>query len=541
MPAFHLRRSLHPAVRHADSTDGSASREQTQGPKVLGASAIALISLAAVLTLRSLPSVAEYGWSSIAYYLMGAIFFFIPLALVAAELATGWPRAGGLYAWVREAFSDRSGFLAIWFEWIENVVWFPTVLSFVAAAIAYVIEPSLANEKLYLVLVMLTVFWGLTLANFFGMKWTLRLNNPAVIIGTLIPAAILIGLGIYWLAAGKHLAIPFHTSKLAPNLSHVNNMVFFVGVILGYAGIEMAGFHAKETRNPKRDYPRAIILAALLIVGISILATLAIAFVVPQAKLSLVAGILEAFQYFFGALGLGTWATQVMAALVGLGTLALISTWLLGPSKGLYAAERTGDLPPELHYVNKRHVPVALLVCQGILGTMFALLFLFVPSINTSYWMLTALTTQILVLMYIMIFASAIKLRYTQPNTPRAYKIPGGNYGMWIVAGMGIAGSLFSLIMGFIPPSGVKHWPTPIYVAAMFAAIVICSAPPFIIEKIKKPGWVEEHPDEVLLDLDEDKTQAQIASEEASGLAGAREVALAAAANVQTNEKAPVS
>ena len=373
------------------------------------------------------------------------------------------------------------------------------------------------------------------------MKWTLRLNNPAVIIGTLIPAAILIGLGIYWLAAGKHLAIPFHTSKLAPNLSHVNNMVFFVGVILGYAGIEMAGFHAKETRNPKRDYPRAIILAALLIVGISILATLAIAFVVPQAKLSLVAGILEAFQYFFGALGLGTWATQVMAALVGLGTLALISTWLLGPSKGLYAAERTGDLPPELHYVNKRHVPVALLVCQGILGTMFALLFLFVPSINTSYWMLTALTTQILVLMYIMIFASAIKLRYTQPNTPRAYKIPGGNYGMWIVAGMGIAGSLFSLIMGFIPPSGVKHWPTPIYVAAMFAAIVICSAPPFIIEKIKKPGWVEEHPDEVLLDLDEDKTQAQIASEEASGLAGAREVALAAAANVQTNEKAPVS
>jgi glutamate:GABA antiporter len=371
-----------------------------------------------------MPSVAEYGWSSIAYYLLGAIFFFIPLALVAAELATGWPRAGGLYAWVREAFSDRSGFLAIWFEWIENVVWFPTVLSFVAAAIAYVIEPHLANEKVYLVIVMLAVFWGLTLANFFGMKWTLRLNNPAVIIGTLIPAAVLIALGVYWLIAGKHNAIPFHASKLAPSLSSVNNMVFFVGVILGYAGIEMAGFHAKETRNPKRDYPRAIILSAMLIVGISILATLAIAFVVPQAKLSLVSGILQAFEYFFGSLGIGIWATKVMAALVGLGTLALISTWLLGPSKGLYAAERIGDLPPELHYVNKRHVPVALLVAQGILGTMFALLFLFVPSINTSYWMLTALTTQILVMMYIMIFASAIKLRYTQPETPARTRSP---------------------------------------------------------------------------------------------------------------------
>jgi amino acid transporter len=541
MPAERLHRHLHPAVRRAEQADRVEVGGQTQGPRVLGASSIALISLAAVLTLRSLPSVAEYGWSSIAYYLLGALLFFFPLAFVAAELATGWPRAGGLYAWVREAFSDRSGFLAIWFEWIENVVWFPTVLSFVAAAIAYVIEPKLANEKVYLVIVMLAVFWALTLANFFGMKWTLRLNNPAVIIGTLLPAAILMGLGIYWLAAGKHLAVPFHTSKLLPNFSSINNLVFFVGVILGYAGIEMAGFHAKETRNPKRDYPRALILSALLIVGISILATLAIAFVIPTAKLSLVAGILEAFEYFFGALGLGIWATKVMAALVGIGTLALISTWLLGPSKGLYAAERTGDLPPELHYVNKRHVPVALLVAQGVLGTMFALLFLFAPGINTSYWMLTALTTQILVLMYIMIFASAIKLRYTQPDTPRAYKIPGGNWGIWIVGGIGILGSLFSLILGFIPPTGVKHWPTPIYVAAMFVAIIVCSAPPFIIEKIKKPGWIEAHPDTVLLDLDEGKTQAQLAGEDSAHLAAAGGSTALADASLRHDEKAGVS
>jgi putative glutamate/gamma-aminobutyrate antiporter len=491
MPAFHLRRRLHPAAVRAQS------ESSPQGPRVLGGSAIALISLAAVLTLRSLPSVAEYGWSSIAYYALGAVFFFIPLALVAAELATAWPRAGGLYAWVREAFSDRSGVLAIWFEWIENVVWFPTVLSFVAAAIAYVIDPSLATHKLYLVIVMLSVFWALTIANFFGMKSIMRLNNTAVIVGTLIPAAVLIGLGGYWLIAGKHIAIPFHASKLAPNLGSANNLVFFVGVVLGYAGIEMAGFHAKETRNPKRDYPRAILLAAVLIVGISILATLAIAFVVPAAKLSLVSGILQAFAFFFKAIGVGAWATKVMAGLVALGTLALISTWLLGPSKGLYAAERTGDLPPELHYVNKRHVPVALLVTQAILSTLFALLFLFVPSINTSYWMLTALTTQILVMMYILIFAAAIRLRYTQPDVPRAYKIPGGNVGMWIVAGMGIVGSAFALIIGFIPPSGVSHWPTPIYIAAMVGLIVVCSIPPFIVERIKKPSWQITHPDEV--------------------------------------------
>jgi amino acid transporter len=130
-------------------------------------------------------------------------------------------------------------------------------------------------------------------------------------------------------------------------------------------------------------------------------------------------------------------------------------------------------------------------------------MFLLVPSINSSYWMLTALTTQILVMMYILIFAAAIRLRYTQPDTPRAYKIPGGTAGIWIVAGVGIFGSAFSLIIGFVPPSGVSHFATPVYIAVMLGLIVIASAPPFIIEKIKKPGWKIEHPDTVLLDLDD--------------------------------------
>jgi amino acid transporter len=224
---------------------------------------------------------------------------------------------------------------------------------------------------------------------------------------------------------------------------------------------------------------------------------------VPQAQLSLVAGIPQAFAYFFKSLGIGVWATKLMSGLVAIGTLALISTWLMGPSKGLYASERTGDLPPELHYVNKRHVPVAVLVLQGILTTLFALMFLLVPSINSSYWMLTALTTQILVMMYILIFAAAIRLRYTQPDTVRAYKIPGGKPGIWIVAGVGILGSAFSLMIGFVPPSGVSHFPTLIYIAVMLALIAICSVPPFIMEQIKKPGWKIEHPDTVLLDLDD--------------------------------------
>lgn len=211
---------------------------------------------------------------------------------------------------------------------------------------------------------------------------------------------------------------------------------------------------------------------------------------------------MQAFQDFFTRLGLGIWATKVMAALVGLGTLALISTWMIGPSEGVYAAEGSGELPPELHYVNKRHVPVAMLLAQGGLGTLFALLYLFVPGVSTGYWMLTALTIQLTVLMYIMMFAAAIRLRYSEPGTSRPYRIPGGKYlGMWIVGGMGILGSVFGLVLGFFPPSGIAHWSTPIYVLVMAVGIVICSIPPFLADIFKKPSWRIAHPDPVLLDV----------------------------------------
>jgi amino acid transporter len=116
--------------------------------------------------------------------------------------------------------------------------------------------------------------------------------------------------------------------------------------------------------------------------------------------------------------------------------------------------------------------------------------------------MLTALTTQLTVLMYIMMFSAAIRLRYTEPGTSRPYRIPVGEYlGMWVIAGMGTLGSLFGLILGLFPPSGIAHWPTPVYVLVMLLGIAICSVPPFLADIFKKPSWRITHPDPVLLDI----------------------------------------
>ena len=112
----------------------------------MGVRTLALLNVAAVLSIRNLPSQAEYGWSIIFYLTAASICFFLPSALVSAELASGWPENGGVYLWVKEAFGPRWGFVAIAMQWLENLPWFPAVLTFVAEAIAYVIDPALAKN-----------------------------------------------------------------------------------------------------------------------------------------------------------------------------------------------------------------------------------------------------------------------------------------------------------------------------------------------------------------------------------------------------------
>ena len=128
----------------------------------LGVLGLIAIDMAAIVSVRNLPVMADYGWSMLALFLLSILVFLVPISMAAAELGTGWPEDGGIYAWVREAFGGRTGFLAVWCDYAENVPWFPTVLSFMAASLAYVFDPALANDKLYLVTVMLAFFWGTT-------------------------------------------------------------------------------------------------------------------------------------------------------------------------------------------------------------------------------------------------------------------------------------------------------------------------------------------------------------------------------------------
>lgn len=456
--------------------------------KTLGVFALAMINVAAVLSLRNYPSMAVYGWSSIGWYVIGTIAFFIPLTLAGAELATGWPKGGGVYAWVKEAFGEASGFIAVFCEWSNNLVWFPTVLAFIASTFAYAFNPDLASNNAFMFVVMLVAFWGTTAIALLGEKASSRFTSFGVIGGSIIPAILIIALGLLYVVTGKPLALPPFTLSATVPVINLSTLPFIATVVLLFAGMEMAGFHALEVRDPQKDFPKAMTVSAIIIFFLTVIGTLAIAIVVPVDQLNLAAGLMQAFQIFLEAFNLTALMTP-LALLVALGGVALLGSWLIGPALGLGEIAAHGNMPPFFGRLNKRGAPTGVLLLQAAIGTVVSMLYLFIPSISAAYWVLSALTVLLLCIVYLFVFAALIKLRYSQPDTPRAFKIPGGIAGAWIVGGLGFIACVFTFVVSLLPP-GDSGIPVLGYALIMLIGTALLALPPLLFLKLKKPSWI---------------------------------------------------
>ncbi|MCK9631246.1 MAG: APC family permease [Methanoregula sp.] len=469
------------------SPDATATEGSLPSKKVLGLFALAMINVAAVLSIRNFPSMAIYGWSCIGWYILGAILFLIPISLAGAELATGWPEGGGVYAWVKQAFGEKGGFTALFCEWSNNLVWFPTVLSFIASTLAFALTPGLAVNPWYMFSVMMIAFWGTTAIAYFGEEASTRFSNVGVILGSIIPAVLIILLGLWWLGSGSSLVLPPLTLDAMIPTINFSTLPFFATIVLLFAGMEMAGFHALETRNPQKDFPRAMALSALIIVICTVLATLAIAIVIPADQLSLASGVMQAIQYFFAAAGIA-WLVAPMAVLITIGGVVNLGSWLIGPAKGLGIVAEEGNMPPLFDRTNKYGAPVAVLLIQALIGSAISLLYVFLPSVNQAYWILSAMTVELLCIVYILVFAALIRLRYSQPDTPRPFVIPGGMAGVWIVGGLGLFGTTLAFVVGLMPPSFFASNGLA-YILSVLLGTFLLAVPPLVFLKFKKASW----------------------------------------------------
>ncbi len=451
----------------------------------LGLFLLIMLITGSIDSIRNLPTTALFGPSLIFFFVFSAVVFLIPAGLVSAELSSTWTEQGGIYDWVRMAFGEKIAVVAIWLQWINTMAWYPTILSTIAGFLAYLINPALVENKMYMVSVILIVFWGQTILNFRGVHSSARFASLCGILGMIIPMALIIFLGFLWTAQGRPSELHFTMKNIFPNFQHANSWISLTAIMTAFLGMELATVYVRNVVNPQKTFPRALLISVCLILFTMVFGSLAIATVLPTSDIHLVAGVIQAFEAFFAQYHI-LWLMPILTIMLLIGSVGQMTNWIISPAQGLLRAAQHGYFPTFFAKDNARGAPARMLVLQAVLVSLMCFAFLFMPSVNGSYWLLTALSTQLYMIMYLFMFLAALRLRYKFPLERRPFKIPGGNLGMWIVSMLGVIGTIITLIVGFFPPDGIEVGGKLHYEAVFSIGIVVMIAPVVLLYVYKK-------------------------------------------------------
>lgn len=466
---------------------------------------ISLMTAAAVCSLRGLPMMAKEGLSMIFYILFSVVLFLIPASLVSAELGGAFGKqGGGVYTWVKEAFGSRWGFLAIWLQWIQNVVWYPTVLGFAAGAIAYLLcKPELGNNGIFIGCIVLAIYWIAHFLTLAGSTTAGKVTKYGFLLGTVLPGLLIIILGLLYVDQGntvqflqpaadvvaqEKLAGQAPHARLFPHITGLGSVAFLAGIILLFAGVEVHAVHANELENPRSQFPASMLLSSVIVFLIFMLGSLAVAAVLPADEISLTSGLMAAFKSLLTKFHLA-WMTPFIGLLVAFGAAGGVLSWVGGPSRGLLRTAQEGEIPPFMAKTNKNGVQVNILIIQACIVSLLAVIYFVMKDASVAFFVLSAITITLYLIMYIMMYLAAIKLRISRPDLERGYKVPGGVVGMCIIAGIGLLGVCFAFIVGFFPPSNLPVGSPVAYVGMVAAGLVVFVGFPLILHSRKKPEW----------------------------------------------------
>jgi amino acid transporter len=173
--------------------------------------------------------------------------------------------------------------------------------------------------------------------------------------------------------------------------------------------------------------------------------------------------------------------TPILGFLTAFGAIGGVMSWITGPSKGLLSTAEDGVMPVSFARKNRYGSPVLILLIQGAIVTVLASLYFIMDNVSVAFFVLSAMTVTLYLVMYMLMYAAALRLRYTKPDLPRPYRVPGGKFGMWLVAGIGLAGVLFACVVGFFPPSNLPVGNPALYVWLVSGGMIVFTGAPLLI------------------------------------------------------------
>lgn len=204
---------------------------------------------------------------------------------------------------------------------------------------------------------------------------------------------------------------------------------------------------------------------------------------IPKDQLNLSAGVLQGVQYLSELYSL-EWIVPVIAIFIAYGAFTSVIILTSSPSKGIQEAAQNGYLPNFLQKKNKYGMPIGALLSHSTISSIISLVIIFMPSVSGAFWIMSALSAQLYIIMYILMFASVIKLRYSHADIKRSYKIPGGKLGLWMIVILTCLTLMLAVAFSFIPTDAIREkgiGAIITYVMFLLMGIIIFTLIPLII------------------------------------------------------------
>ena len=436
------------------ATNGSADPIK-QLRKEMGFWDVLLFNIATVLGPRWVAAAAHSGPSSISLWIIAAVFFFVPSALVINELSSRFPCEGGLYIWAQEAFGDFHGFVAGWTYWIYTVFYFPGLLLASAAMSAYIIGEggaTLEHNRQFLLLVSLGYLIVAVVLNIIGLNIGKWLQNAGGV-STYAPLVLLVALGGFlWLRQGSATHLTWTNILPVWNWDTVN---FWSQIAFAFTGLELVSAMSQEIRDPQRTLPRAVFAAGVLIAVMYIVGTMAVMALVPPADVSTTSGVFHAITV--GSITLKIGFMGIIAALLAtVGNAGGVGSTVAGIARVPFVVGIDRYLPSAFGKIHPRwKTPYVSIIVQAVVsGLILFLSQINSPSVKAAYQFLIDAAIILYFIPFLYMFASAIKLvgRRERLENKNAVLIPGGKSGVWIVSILGFMTVLIGIIVSLVPP-----------------------------------------------------------------------------------------
>jgi amino acid transporter len=444
------------------STDGSsapgapaAADTRSQLRKTMGFWDVLLFNIATVLGPRWIASAGHNGPSSISLWIIAAIFFFVPGALVINELSSRFPEEGGLYAWAREAFGPFHGFVAGWTYWFYTVFYFPGLLLASASMSAYVLGgargAALADNRTFLITVSLAMLAAAVLLNIIGLNIGKWLQNAGGV-GTYIPLLILAGIAI--VLGLRHGSVTHFTlADMLPtwNWDTVN---FWSQIAFAFTGLELVSAMSEEVRDPRRTLPRAVFGAGALIALMYIAGTFAVLALLPSGNVDPQSGVFQAIALGSDALKLG-FIGVIAAVLVTAGNAGGVGSTVAGIARVPFVVGIDRYLPRAFGKIHpKWKTPYISILVQAVLSGAILLLSQINQTTRGAYQFLVDAAIILYFIPFLYMFAAVIKLvgRSDRRENLHAVLVPGGKAGVWICGGLGFVVVFIGIVLSFFPP-----------------------------------------------------------------------------------------